>query len=395
MFSIKDLRLSFCSLLLFNFGWAAQLAAQTNSALAAVPESRLAHLRHGVNLSGWFAQVSDPKGLTDDHFKSWVTDDDLALIRKLGFDHVRVGVDPKPSGDPKPMFVPKQAEQIPPERLKLLDQAVERIVKHDLAVIITLQPDDDFKDHLTKDPDSVEQFADFWRGLAGHYVCRAEARCNHELVFFEVLNEPNVSDLYRWSGIQAKLVAAIRESAPQHTIVVTGAQRSNIDGLLFLEPVFDRNVIYSFHYYEPFVFTHQGANWSTNYWHRVKQLSYPSSEQSANAAAGNVPDALNKFYLVRYGLENWNEPRITADIAQVKKWAKDRDVKVICDEFGVHKTAASEDRRLWIEHVRRALEPEIGWTVWDYDGNFGFVKKDERGKVQTDDGVLKALGLQR
>lgn len=387
---MKRLYFSCPLLLLFQIAYTFQLSAQTSSGLAAVPGVRLGSLHHGVNLSGWFAQITDPKGYTEEHFKTWVSDDDLALIRTLGFYHVRVGV------DPKPLFTPKQAEQIPLEKLRFLDAAVDRIVQHGLAVIITLQPDDDFQKDLVKDDDSVEQFADFWRGLARHFACQdGHPGCvsRPDVIYFEVLNEPNLSDAYRWSGIQAKLVAAIRQSAPDYTIVATGAQRSAIDGLLFMEPVFDRNVVYSFHYYEPFVFTHQGANWSTNYLHRVAHLSYPSSPASANAAAEKIPDALNMLYVTRYGLENWNKDRITADIAQVRKWASARGVRVICDEFGVHNKAPSDDRNLWIRDVRTALEPDIGWTLWDYAGNFGLVKRNDQGKAEPDDGVLKALGL--
>ena len=51
--------------------------AQSSSSLAA---RRAAHLRHGINLSEWFAQVYDPKGYTKEHLVSWVTSDDIALI---------------------------------------------------------------------------------------------------------------------------------------------------------------------------------------------------------------------------------------------------------------------------------------------------------------------------
>jgi endoglucanase len=382
---MKSLQVLLC-VFLFCLG-SALLHAQTAPSPAGVPISRLNHLRHGVNLSHWFAQVYDSRGLTDEHFKNWVTDDDLALIKRLGFDHVRVGV------DPKPMFVFKQAEKIPAEKLRALDEAIERILKHDLGVILTLQPDDDFQSSLTANNDMAEQFADFWRGLAKHYACNdVHAWCNPELVFFEVLNEPNLDDPYRWSGIQAKLVAAIRDSAPNHTILATGGQRSNIDGLLFLEPVHDRNVIYSFHYYDPFFFTHQGATWSTNFLHRVANLSFPSSPDSANRVAEDIPDALNKLYIVRYGQENWNGGRIASDIAQVRLWAKHYNVSVMCDEFGVHRKANGPDRVEWIKDVRNALAPDIRWTVWDYSDTFGVITK-ENGKTTPDNNVLNALGL--
>ena len=36
-------------------------------------QRRAAHLRHGINLSEWFAQVYDEKGYTKEHFETWNT----------------------------------------------------------------------------------------------------------------------------------------------------------------------------------------------------------------------------------------------------------------------------------------------------------------------------------
>ena len=68
-------------------------SAQTSSS---VPPSRLAHIRHGINLSEWFAQVYDSKGYTKEHFQNWTTAADIALIKSAGFDHVRLSVNPQP-----------------------------------------------------------------------------------------------------------------------------------------------------------------------------------------------------------------------------------------------------------------------------------------------------------
>ena len=118
---------------------------------------RAAHLRHGINLSEWFAQVYDPKGYTKEHLEGWVTADDIALIKSMGFDHVRLSV------NPEPMMRHNMADQIPPEYLGYLDSAVKMILDHGLAVIIDMHPDSDFKQRLMQHDESVEQFSDYWR----------------------------------------------------------------------------------------------------------------------------------------------------------------------------------------------------------------------------------------
>ena len=65
---------------------------------------------------------------------------------------------------------------------------------------------------------------------------------------------------------EAKLAAAIRQGAPANTIIAAGARWDDDDDMVFLEPLRDPNVIYVFHFYEPHIFTHQGATWGAYYW---------------------------------------------------------------------------------------------------------------------------------
>src|ERR1019366_7906355 len=125
-----------------------------------------------------------------------------------------------------------------------------------LAVQIDLHPEDGYKQQLRTSDDQVDRLTMLWRKLAAHYASR-----DPERVFFEILNEPEVSDPSRWSGIQARVAAAIREAAPRHTIIATGPNYSDIQDLLTLQPLADGNTIYNFHFYDPHAFTHQGANW--------------------------------------------------------------------------------------------------------------------------------------
>ena len=280
--------------------------AQTGSTL---PQRRAAHLRHGINLSEWFAQVYDPKGYTKEHLVGWVTPDDITLIKSVGFDHVRLSV------NPEPMMRHNMADHLPPEYLGYLDGAVKLILDHGLAVIIDMHPESEFKAKLVQHDEFVEQFSDFWRAIAQHY-----SSYDPEMVYFEVLNEPEFRDRYRWAGVQGKLAAAIREGAPQHTIIAAGANWSDIEDLLVLTPLPDANVIYHFHFYDPHTFTHQGATWGMNYWHFESKLAYPASLEAARKVAAQEPDAFNRLQVLRYGLDHWDGNRIAVEIGQAAEW---------------------------------------------------------------------------
>jgi len=371
----------FLTVVVMACGALAQAGAASTASTTAF--ARAQHLKRGINASEWFAQVYDKRGYTPEHFQAWTTADDIALIKSMGFDHVRLSV------NPQPMFSAREPNKIPADYLVSLDAAVKMILDHGLAVVIDLHPESDFKARLAKDDDFVERFADFWRALAAHY-----STWDVERVFLEILNEPEFTDHYRWLGVQVKLVAAIRQGAPAHTIIAAGARWSDNDDLVFQEPLHDLNIIYNFHFYEPHIFTHQGATWSAYYWHWLAGLKYPSSPESAERVAALVPDEVDRLQVIRYGRDHWDAARIESEMKQSAEWAQRRGVPLVCNEFGVYRDSADpQDRVAWLHDVRTALERNgIGWAMWDYSGSFGVVTKKD-GKAVADDGVLRALGM--
>jgi len=350
---------------------------------SSVPPTRLAHIRHGVNLSGWFAQAYDPKGYTKEYVQSREASADMALIKAAGFDHVRLSVNPQPLMDSARRHDAKA------EDLGDLDAAVKMILDAGLAVEIDMHPDSDFKARLAKEDEFVERFADFWSTVAKRY-----STLDPDRVFFEILNEPEMRDAYRWYGVEAKLAAAIRRAAPANTIIAAGARWDDDDDLVFLEPLPDTNVVYVFHFYEPHIFTHQGATWGAYYWHWLSHLHYPSSPENAAQVAAGVPEAHDRLQVIRYGQDHWDASRVEAEINQASDWATKRGVPLICNEFGVFRDHSEpQDRSAWIKDVRTSLERHnIGWAMWDYDGNFGVVTKKD-GKTMLDETTAKALGL--
>jgi len=357
--------------------------SQSAQPSSSVPASRLTHLRHGINLSEWFAQVYDPRGYTKEHFQNWTTSADIALIKSAGFDHVRLSV------NPQPMIEAGGRPGGTAEYLGYLDAAVKMILDAGLAVEIDVHPDSDFKASLAKQDDSVERFADFWRTLAQHY-----SSWDPERVVFEILNEPEFHDPYRWYGVEAKLAAAIRQGAPAHTIIAPGARWDDDDDMLFLEPLRDPDVIYVFHFYEPHIFTHQGATWGDYFWRWLKGLHYPSSPENAAQVAAAVPEARDRLRVIRYGQDHWDASRVEAEINQAADWARQNGVPLVCNEFGVYRRFSDpQDRARWLTDVRTSLERHnIGWAMWDYSGGFGVVTRKD-GKAVLDEVTVRALGL--
>src|SRR6266403_3155397 len=356
------------------------IATEYSSRQSSVPASRVARLRHGINLSHWFAQSND---YSKAHLDSPTTAEDVALIRKIGFDHVRLTL------EPAPLFNADDPSRLKADYLSYLDHALDMILAQGLAVIVDIHPSDEFKKKLNSNDSQIEAFGEFWRALAQHLSTR-----DPERVFLEVINEPMVEDGHRWFGMQGKLISAIRAGAPQHTIIASGHRWSGLAELLFMQPYADRNIIYNFHFYEPFAFTHQGATWAGPNPSFYKNIPYPSSPDNISKALDTIQNQSARDNLVRYGEDRWNAARIDREISSAAAWAARNHVPLTCNEFGAYrKVAPPADRALWIRDMRTALERYgIGWTMWDYAGGFAVVNK-QNGRATPDVEIVKALGL--
>ncbi len=343
---------------------------------------RAGHLQRGVNLSMWYAQTSDHSAA---HINSYTTSADFALINRLGFDHVRLSI------DPEPLIAEAPSGSLKADAMARLDETLKQLLAAHLNVILDVHPEESWKAAMTKGDDGPARFYAFWASFAGHF-----AGSDPERVFFEVMNEPTLPDRYRWQGIQTRAVERIRRAAPRHTVIATASEYSNLDSLVTLEPVRDENVIYTFHYYTPFLFTHQGATWASQDVVTLRKVPYPSSPEAVQPILGEEADERARLHLQQYGWDRWDAPRIGAEVAAVADWAQRRGVPLYLGEFGVYRSHADPVMRdRWISDVRTAAESKhIGWCMWDYQASFGLVTKSAQGTV-VDEGVLQALGLKK
>jgi aryl-phospho-beta-D-glucosidase BglC (GH1 family) len=345
--------------------------------------ARAQHLKRGINVSHWFSQHAQDYSAR--HTDAETNADDIALIARLGFDNVRLSIDATPLEQ-----WPMGPDGLNAEFMSRLDKAVDTMLADGLAVQVDLHPEDSYKQQLRSSDDAVERLVMLWRKLAAHYASR-----DPERVFFEILNEPEVYDQYRWAGIQARVAAAIREAAPKNTIIATGAGWSNIVDLLALRPLLDGNVIYNFHFYDPHEFTHQGAYWGDPLWVFEHKIPYPATEITMKEHLAEVPDSAGRYKLELYWLDHWDAHRIQLLIDEAAAWGWANHVPVISNEFGVYRRVADPaSRNAWIRDARTALEADgIGWAMWDYHGGFGVVADEKQRPAEPDPATVEALGL--
>ena len=351
-----------------------------------VNEVRIARLAKGINIPGWFWLN---RGSVDE-LQERYPDDNFQLIKNLGFTNVRIPI------DMANVYDKSQPDLLNKTNLPLLDSGIKKILSYDLAIIIDLhsisqkEGGSNYSGPLGQDENFTDAFCRFWTSFARHL-----SQFDPDWVILEPMNEPVLSGKEEnWPPVQKKVITAIRKGAPKHSILATGAQWSNLNTLLELEPLQDRNIIYNFHFYEPHIFTHQGATWSSNWVKPLRDIPYPSSPEAVKDLLGKYTDERITNNIKQYGRQRWNAEKINNRMKLAFEWAQKHGVKVICNEWGAYKRFCPPKYRVaWLHDVRESCEKYgIGWCMWTFDGSFGVVNR-KGGNVIVDEDVAKALGL--
>lgn len=346
----------------------------------------------------------------------WPDGDPLAAIRGLGFDYVRLTV------DPGPLLANEGARR--DEALAVLADAVQKLLAADLTVVLNLHSVSQVPQYgmdVVNGPAGSEAIAGYIAMTAD--VARMLVPLGVGQVAFEPYNEPahypcDASGSEDWQEIMARTVAAIRAVSPELTIVATGGCGGSVTGLTDLRPEFDDpNLLYSFHMYEPHSFTHQRAETTSDF---ASGLPWPASAGSAELTvemlkAHMLAAGLSEAEMARnlaavggaieaYFAENWGEPQVTARIGEAVEWAKANRIppeRLFMGEFGAILMSAdgrmgafNADRLRYLSAVRQAAEANgIPWAIWEYANPYGMSVIAPSGPAVADREMLGALGL--
>ncbi len=352
---------------------AAAAVAPPKTAAPGVPEARFRRLTRGVNIA-WFRGKFEPR-----------SDDDLKLMKQAGIRHVRLSV------GAVNLFNEEKPETPLADNVKKLDSLLDRILAHDLAVIVQLH---DADSRLWNDDAYAAKFARFWRVLAKHL-----SRRDPERVFLESLNEPSAETAERWNQVYPRIMKAMRQGAPRHTLIASANQRvtanewDSVRALELMRPVAaDRNIVYNFHTYAPMEFTHQTATWGWDMTRHIRDLPYPSTPVNVQPVAAKTAPVARDIVL-RYGEARWNAAKLDALARRGAAWAKKNRVRLTCNEFGVYRPAPADSRNRYLRDMRIALEKNnIGWAMWEWSGGFGMAES-RNGRPVLDPETTRALGL--
>lgn len=346
----------------------------------------------------------------------WPDREVFASIRSMGFDFVRLTV------DPGPLLASDGAKR--QQALDLLAAATEHVVSNGLKVVFNLHSVEQVPAYGLKvisgsaDSEGVARYRKMVAEVAAMLV-----KIGTDKVALEPYNEPthypcDSSGSDDWQRIMADTVRDIRAVSRDLTIVATGGCGGSVAGLVNLKPGFDDpNLYYSFHMYEPHSFTHQRPDGTTTF---ASGLPWPAASstpevvietlaaQMEAAGLSQVERMMNtvaaRERIAQYFEENWGSSQLEAVFQQAVDWAKANKIesrRLFMGEFGVILMSAdgsmgafNADRLRYLTAVRQVAERYgMPWSIWEYTNPYGMTVIQSSGPALPDLDLLKALGL--
>lgn len=309
---------------------------------------RAQSLDNGINIS-WLEQVWDKNALDSIEIKPT----DFKLLKKLGFKSIRLPV----------AFAYYEKQQIPMNRvLARIDHVIKECEQYGFKLIIDYHGGYlNDSNYLTETPKIINT----WNILTKRYL-----KQNNNTLFFELYNEPEKVTPQTWKYTAHNIVNAIRKIDKNRTLIVGATNYNSIDELSRFVKLDDENIIYTFHFYEPFLFTHQGAEWGGAAT-ATTGVSFPYNGENFPKinplTVGTWGEANYKQYP-----QNGNVQWVKSKLQIAKNWSNKNDVPILCGEYGAYNKYADADSRCcYIKAVHHTLkELNIPGILWEYHGGF-------------------------
>jgi endoglucanase len=310
--------------------------------------AKAAGLNNGVSIS-WLEQAWNTGALYHKPF----TEADFVLLKKLGFKSIRLPV----------AFEYYTGKNISTAHiLTYVDAVLKQCKRYGFKLVI------DYHGGQINDNNYV--------GATKKAIINLLTICKHyknespDCLFMEIYNEPPHMDPQKWKDAAYNMVAAIRKVDKQRILLVGASNFNSIYELSRFVRLADERIIYTFHFYEPFFFTHQGAEWVGD---QVSTTGVPFPYD------GKIFPQLNPRAKGTWGETNYNqyqrdgnEQSVKDKLQIVKNWSDKYDVPILCSEYGVYNKYADADSRCrYIKAVRKNLAAlRIPGMLWDYNTNF-------------------------
>lgn len=334
----------------------------------------------GINLTMWL----EPFGIYNSG-TTYFSKQDFIDIKNLGAEVIRIPVHFESWTCGKNGSGGKKNFTVQPWLWTYLDNAVSWCEELGLYVIIDFH--NDCADGSKTPPYAEKMLSDIWTQIAERYKDRSP------YVLYEIMNEPHGISRSAWGKIQGKVLTVIRSIDKTHFVIVGGADYNSVEALLELPEYNDDKLIYNFHDYSPFLFTHQGAQWSGL--QRMTGIPFPYRKEKMPALPKFATDT-EKWNYNNYE-KSAEKESLTGNLDRAVAFANKRNAPLMCNEFGVYMKYAENTERVNWYKIKTAhfSNRNIARVSWDYFGGFGVFKTPDGGVFPGDLNaeIVAALGF--
>ncbi|MDE3235736.1 MAG: cellulase family glycosylhydrolase [Bacteroidota bacterium] len=354
------------------FFWINILSMVSLSTLRAQPNALNAFwekkLGGGVNLSLFEQYWHKSNDILQEDITS-----QLKNISKAGFSTLRLPV----AFD---LFLQPNSSNLQPELLNKLSAIFEQCNHFHLNLILTY--------HYGKLTDSnipgeTDRISWIWKQIQNHFRGKG-----YGSLFFELYNEPTLSP-DQWAKTAVTLVSYLRYEDDQRVYIIGGTNYNNIDELKNLPPIDDKKLLYTFHFYDPYIFTHQGASWTIDKTY-ITGLPYPYQKSKMPAKPKKTKGTSVERDYDKYPFEA-TKAYLSERIKSIADYCEAHNMPLICTETGVIDEAKLKYRKQYLADITSILHMNsIATVLWDYDQNFS-IKKNETSVLKCLRKWLKTL----
>lgn len=258
-------------------------------------------------------------------------------------------------------------QHIAPDRLTVLLSVVRRIQRVGLGVMVEPHPQRVGDWNFGRNEAARQALIGFWKDLAPALRAFPDT-----LTFPEIVNEPT-DDAAGWNLLQARLFRIIRSALPHDMVVLTGADWASVDGLVAVEPVADRNVIYEFHSYEPTILTLLGSWDRTIDGTQLTDMPFPIGRSGCPNRIMAVRQPRAQAVMQYWCAQPHDAASVAATLDRAVTWGRDHHVLVALTEFGALGQLNAPARNAYLTAIRQAAESRhVPWGLWALDDQMGF-----------------------
>lgn len=315
--------------------------------------------KRGVNLGGWISQCVS---YDEEHFQTFITEEDIKRISDWGLDHVRLPIDYD--------VIMEEDGTFKESGFVLIDKCIDWCTKHKIHMILDLHKTKGYMfdkqavpnpDLFFEKEDLQDSFIEIWTELATRYSQYKNILC------FELLNEivnPKYAD--KWNEIAHRAVDTIRKISEDVTIIIGGVCFANIKSIPLLDAPYDEHIVHTFHCYDPMAFTHQGAYWVENMPQSGYEMPYPDTLDNYQKASQKLQMELSGAIFAA-GLTTMGPEFFETLFEEAIKISEERNVALYCGEYGVIDKAPLPDTVNWLRDIHTVFEKHnIGRALWNY-----------------------------